>query len=401
MLSRSTCPTIASMAAAPLSPCATWLISGRALARCCAWCARAVASSAWKSATRRAKYWAPSSTCTSTDWPRSSAAFSAKPSRNITTCPIRSPLSPTRPRLKPLWKRSAGAMYISIACWAASWPYTSAQKLSKLPAFGLFALRSPNSSSIIAVLKNVHNTCSRKRSGERPMSEESNVTNGKQFDEGQEPRPEIPEAELLYEETQAALAIASSEAATTEEMATCWRFLLTGWERYLSTHELTDEFRPVLLEACRAAGFCFFNLYQQNKQSRNVDRAVEAWRKAVRLSSPDAPDLPKLLNVLSIALSQQYAHTHDLPFLDSAVEFLEQALKLTSVDSQYRLHTLNNLAAMMRLRYLHTKDLADQNRAILLYGQLVEHTPLDDLELPMYLHYLSSALIERFRVTHR
>src|SRR5437763_15728644 len=96
------------------------------------------------------------------------------------------------------------------------------------------------------------------------------------------------------------------------------------------------------------AGLAALDQYWTGGQMVDLNRAVECWRKALNLISPDSPNWAILLSNLGLGLQTCYAHNGEFANLKAAITAFQQALEAAPPDSLDRPTLLNNLGLGLR-----------------------------------------------------
>jgi CHAT domain-containing protein/tetratricopeptide (TPR) repeat protein len=132
-----------------------------------------------------------------------------------------------------------------------------------------------------------------------------------------------------------------------------------GGDQEVATYQALQD--PVTLND---AGIAALHQYWASGQVANLNRAVECWHEALKLTPSDSPDRPARLNNLGNGLSDRYTRTGNPADLEAAITAFQQAVQATPSDSPDRPARLNNLGSGLRNRYARTGDLADLEQAL-------------------------------------
>jgi CHAT domain-containing protein len=134
-------------------------------------------------------------------------------------------------------------------------------------------------------------------------------------------------------------------------------------------------------------------LYKRTNTPEDLNRGIEAWRRAIELSSPSMPELPDRLWKLARALTNRYYRGGGkLADLDDAIESWRQAIAVSSPATQGHAEALNNFAGLLTIRYQgSTTSAADLDEAIDAYERAVEVGSAE----PRFYTYLSNLGIGR------
>jgi hypothetical protein len=137
--------------------------------------------------------------------------------------------------------------------------------------------------------------------------------------------------------------------------------------------------------------------YRATGRLNDLETAVSAFERALRMTVPGQPNRPVVLGNLGLALIDRFGRNHLAADLDRAVALLEEAVRTTDPASAERSAALTNLGiALLAGRHLRT-DGAWAHRAVDVLLQAVARTGNDDLERGRNLVNLGIALAERYR----
>ena len=170
----------------------------------------------------------------------------------------------------------------------------------------------------------------------------------------------------------------------------------SAWERVLNHPAFPGTEARFQLAASNHAGRVLLRRYRAQGRVQDLDRALELWRQAVKLTPPDSPKLPGYLNNLGAGLSGRYERAGRLEDLEEAIGVYRQAVELTPADSPDMPGYLNNLGNGLRNRYERAGRLEDLEEAIGLYRQAVKLVPADSPDMPGYLNNLGTGLSGRY-----
>ena len=134
----------------------------------------------------------------------------------------------------------------------------------------------------------------------------------------------------------------------------------SAWERVLNHPAFPGTEARFQLAASNHAGRVLLRRYRAQGRVQDLDRALELWRQAVKLTPPDSPKLPGYLNNLGTGLSGRYERAGRLEDLEEAIGVYRRAVKLTPADSPDLRIYLNNLDARLRNRSAHMAKPADR-----------------------------------------
>src|SRR5713226_7329930 len=172
------------------------------------------------------------------------------------------------------------------------------------------------------------------------------------------------------QEDEQAMAIISThqillqEARTGGIEATYERYLATGPETSNSDQEVATYQALQNPASLHDAGIAALQQYWASGQVTNLNRAVEFWHEALKLTPSDSPDRPGYLNNLCGGLLDRYTRSGQLAELEAAISAYQQAVQATLPDSPNRSAWLNDLGIGLHDRYTRTGELADLEAAI-------------------------------------
>lgn len=131
----------------------------------------------------------------------------------------------------------------------------------------------------------------------------------------------------------------------------------------------------------------------------DLEKAIEAARKAVLWTPKDHCDLPGRLNDLGCFLGLRYEQTEDINNLEEGIEVTQQAVLLAQ-DHFYRAVYLDSLGNMLQYRYERFLDKADLEKAIQAAREAIASTPEEHQSyLAGFLHNLGNKLCRRYERT--
>src|SRR5437667_383065 len=107
----------------------------------------------------------------------------------------------------------------------------------------------------------------------------------------------------------------------------------SAWERVLNHPAFPGTEARFQLAASNHAGRVLLRRYRAQGRVQDLDRALELWRQAVKLTPPDSPKLPGYLNNLGAGLSGRYERAGRLEDLEEAIGVYRQAVELVPADS--------------------------------------------------------------------
>jgi tetratricopeptide (TPR) repeat protein len=132
--------------------------------------------------------------------------------------------------------------------------------------------------------------------------------------------------------------------------------------------------------------------YEHLGEPRDLDQAVETGRRAISSVAPDDPDRPMLLSNHSIALRVRYEALRRRDDLDEAVEAARTAVRLSDVHDRHRPGRLTNVSGLLVTRFLQFGAASDLDEALATGRESVSTTPAGDPRLPLFLSNVAAAL---------
>ena len=132
------------------------------------------------------------------------------------------------------------------------------------------------------------------------------------------------------------------------------------WEGILNHPEfdsIDDE--KLHLVVLNDSAMTYIYRYQAIGKLADLKTSISYWKKAVKLTPEDSPDLPMYLNNLGNGLRDRYARSGELADLENSISYWQEAVKLTPEDSPDLPKRLNNLAVGFSDRYDRSGELAD------------------------------------------
>jgi len=165
------------------------------------------------------------------------------------------------------------------------------------------------------------------------------------------------------------------------------------WHAALKLTPSNSPDRPVRLNNLGAG---LRNRYSRTGKLADLEDAIAAFEQAVQATPPNSLDRPVRLGDLGRGLFERYTLTRDLVDLDAAIAAFEQAVQATPPNSPQWPTRLNNLGLGLRIRYLHTGELADLQAAITAFEQAVQVTPSNSPDWPARLGDLGIGLRQRY-----
>jgi CHAT domain-containing protein/tetratricopeptide (TPR) repeat protein len=151
------------------------------------------------------------------------------------------------------------------------------------------------------------------------------------------------------------------------------------------------EFRSY---AMNDAGLTFRRLYRVTGQIDHLERAIDLWRSAATLKTPDLDDRAMPLSNLGMGLHDRYSHLGNYIDLEEAIDVTRQAVHLTSPSSPHRISRLHNLGLRLRERYACLGTIEDLDTAIRLCEEVVELDRLYEDDNASHLYNLGGVLLE-------
>ncbi|VDB85490.1 unnamed protein product [Peniophora sp. CBMAI 1063] len=157
---------------------------------------------------------------------------------------------------------------------------------------------------------------------------------------------------------------------------------------------LDDPCLPLFLNNLAVS---FHSRFERFGDSRDLENALDAERRAVKLTPTDDPNFPRLLSNLAAVLSSRFGRFGESSDLDSALDTHRRAVELTPTDDPELPLRLSNLATSFLSRFERFKDSRDLENALDADRRAVELTPVDDPKLPRSLSNLAVSFHSRFQ----
>ncbi|CAE6487041.1 unnamed protein product [Rhizoctonia solani] len=145
-----------------------------------------------------------------------------------------------------------------------------------------------------------------------------------------------------------------------------------------------------------ALGWSHFQQFRRLGTSNDLEKAVECFSLAIRLTPDGDPDLAGRLIDLGIAYGDRFQSLGELEDLNKAIEYTSRAVSLTPTDHPDMSRRLANPGMAYYGRYQHLGDLGDLERSIDYNSRAVELAPDGDIGLPYRLATLGSCYTARF-----
>ena len=164
---------------------------------------------------------------------------------------------------------------------------------------------------------------------------------------------------------------------------------------------LTDEKDLAMHFRMDKLATALINRYQYSRKSLDLEGAISAGRRAVKLARLNGPTtLPSILNNFGLILLCSFEQEHPLDDVDEAIRNLQEAIRLTPdghVD--IRGYTLN-LSSCYQHRFKKTKDITNINEAITVLQMVVNLSSEMNTDMCTMLHSLGSAFGSRYDHSH-
>ncbi|GGT65354.1 CHAT domain-containing protein [Actinomadura citrea] len=145
-------------------------------------------------------------------------------------------------------------------------------------------------------------------------------------------------------------------------------------------------------------GLDLFQRFLRDGTVGDLDRAVEASRRALRLLPNDHSERSRHLNALGLFQRHRFETVGEIADLLESVRRAEESVSLPSAESSERGGQLANLSVSLRLRYSRLGSPADLDRAIHTGREALEAMPSNDPERVAALADLGVALRTRFEL---
>jgi tetratricopeptide (TPR) repeat protein len=136
--------------------------------------------------------------------------------------------------------------------------------------------------------------------------------------------------------------------------------------------------------------------YEHVHELNDLDEAIRAYQKAIKLFPLNVPDLPECFTNLGAQLSARFAHLGELADLEAAVHAFRKAVSLTAPRAPNRAHRLSNLGSGLSSLYERTGQLADLQMSVDALQQALNLAPEGLPELSGLLNNLGTALSTRY-----
>jgi tetratricopeptide (TPR) repeat protein len=130
----------------------------------------------------------------------------------------------------------------------------------------------------------------------------------------------------------------------------------------------------------------------------DVDKAVDAYRKALAAMPADDPDRWIVLSGLATALRARFERTGELADLDAAIQACHEGTDATSDENAEQAEMCSTLANVAYTRFTHTRARADLDAAIAAGTEATAATADDHPDRTRYLSNLAVALLSRYRL---
>ncbi len=155
----------------------------------------------------------------------------------------------------------------------------------------------------------------------------------------------------------------------------------TAWSRILEHAAFLSAPERVRLPMLNSAGVIFVRRYRAGGRVDDLNRALDLWEQAVKVTPPNSPDLATYLSNLGNGFGERFERTGRETDLEAAIRAFQQAVKVTPPDSPALARYLNSLGAKLGARFAGTERKSDLEATIRVFQQAVKVTPPDSPEL--------------------
>ncbi|CAE6411319.1 unnamed protein product [Rhizoctonia solani] len=145
-----------------------------------------------------------------------------------------------------------------------------------------------------------------------------------------------------------------------------------------------------------ALGWSHFQQFRRIGTLNDLERAVECFSHAIRLTPDDDPDLAGRLINLGLAYGDRFQRLSELEDLDKAIKYASRAASVTPVDHPDMSRRLANVGVVYYGRFGHLGDLGDLEKSIDYNSRAVGLAPDGDPGLPSLLVTLGGCCGDRF-----
>ncbi|KZV62709.1 TPR-like protein [Peniophora sp. CONT] len=137
--------------------------------------------------------------------------------------------------------------------------------------------------------------------------------------------------------------------------------------------------------------------FQRTGDAKDIEEAILAHDRAVRLGSSENRTEPEQWGRLSYLLMQGFFETKEPEYLERAISVQRRAVDLTpDGQSESTSSVLNNLALLFRLRFDYSGEAGDIEQSISTFRRAAEITSDHDPARPEYLNRLGGAFLASF-----
>jgi len=167
--------------------------------------------------------------------------------------------------------------------------------------------------------------------------------------------------------------------------------------QFLAASSLPDDDpqKPYQLKRC---GDIFLRRFRDKREKETLNKAVTAYRMALRFLSQEDETFDECLCAASTVLRERFELLGEPSDVNDAVSKLETVVFRTPDQHPAKPERLSNLGTILARRFEHTEDIADINSAITNQQQAVELTSEDHEDLPAWLNNLGTSLCTRFKI---
>lgn len=171
---------------------------------------------------------------------------------------------------------------------------------------------------------------------------------------------------------------------------------IAAWDNVLKDSSFSNAPEVFRAAVCHDAGRAYFRRYQVEHRSHDLERALDLWREAVKLTPPGTTERPSRLNDLGVGQSERYALTSQEKDLKGAVDAFREAVTFAAQEHPERPLYLTHLGIFLSQQFALTERDADLNSAIAAFREAAALTTSGALERPRRLTNLGTALSARY-----
>jgi len=176
------------------------------------------------------------------------------------------------------------------------------------------------------------------------------------------------------------------------------RFLddaIQHWIKAIDHPKFVDCESDIRVEVFNLYGVCCLDRYDITAAGCDLDRAAEAFRKAITEAPSGHEEVPGILRNLAQALKQRFQIDGTPSDLDRVISIYDQLVDLTTKNSRDMANLLNSLGLRYRDRYGLSGKVDDLDLALSAFRSALTLN-FEDL-LPMILHNTGLVLHDRFK----